>query len=391
MAQRRNAGEGSLFANKDRPGWTGFLDLGRDATGKRRRRKFSGKTKAAVLDKLRAARAELDSGLPSASARDTVESLLRDFVARGLPPSVKSEGARYGYSWATDHHIVPALGARKLRDLSVDDVDTFLQGKAGDGLSKSSLRQVHGVLTRALRWGMKRGRVARNVSELVDTPDGATKQNRAMTVEQATALVTAVRGDRLEALFLLGLNVPSRPGELAGLAWSNVDLDTGVVHFRQALHRAVDGKTLYLGALKTEQSRRSVEVDPFVISALKRRKRVQLAERMRAPVWRSPDAPGDLDGELVFTTEIGTPIDPANLRRTFRGLAKRAGIPGTWTVYELRHTAVSIMSAEGVSIEVIADAAGHRSSRTTSVVYRHSIAPVVTATGSSRLFRPERG
>lgn len=74
-------------------------------------------------------------------------------------------------------------------------------------------------------------------------------------------------------------------------------------------------------------------------------------------------ATGDLDGDLVFTTETGAPLDPANLRRTLRRMARQADIPGDWTLYNLRHTAVSIMSDSGVNIESIADAAGHRNSR----------------------------
>lgn len=91
---------------------------------------------------------------------------------------------------------------------------------------------------------------------------------------------------------------------------------------------------------------------------------------------------GDLDTDLVFRTEVGTAVDYANMRRALRQLTTKAGIEGTWTPRELRHTAVSILSANGVDIETIADIAGHSDSTTTTRVYRHNLSPVITgATG----------
>jgi len=74
--------------------------------------------------------------------------------------------------------------------------------------------------------------------------------------------------------------------------------------------------------------------------------------------------------DLVFCTEIGTPVDPSNLRRTLNKLTTQAGL-GTWSPNELRHSAVSILSAAGVPIEQIADQVGHETTRTAQTVYRH--------------------
>jgi site-specific recombinase XerD len=84
------------------------------------------------------------------------------------------------------------------------------------------------------------------------------------------------------------------------------------------------------------------------------------------------------DNDLVFPTEIGTPWDPANFRRTFTRITQEAGI-GKWTPNELRHSAVSFMSADGATLEEIADVVGHDSTRMTAGVYRHLLEPVVSA------------
>jgi len=96
--------------------------------------------------------------------------------------------------------------------------------------------------------------------------------------------------------------------------------------------------------------------------------------------------------DLVFANELGGLVDPANLRRSLTTLCDSAGVERI-TPYELRHTAVSLLSDGGVPIEQLADLAGHKDARTTMVVYRHQINPVVDR-GSSiaeELLRPTAG
>ena len=75
---------------------------------------------------------------------------------------------------------------------------------------------------------------------------------------------------------------------------------------------------------------------------------------------------------------MGTPLDASHVRRDFRDLCKKAGIEGEWAPRELRHAFVSVMSERGVAVEEIARLAGHSISRTTEVIYRHELRPVIT-------------
>lgn len=231
------------------------------ADGKYKPVKVTAFTRADALDKLRRARRQLDEGRALGKANDSVGTLLTDFYARGLPPPAKSPNTHESYWWAIEGHLVPGLGARRLpgsrsedKELSADDVDTFLQRKASEGLAKTSIAHLHQVLSRALRWGERRGRVGRNVATLVDTPEGKRRTSKALTVEQARNLLKASTEHRLEALFVLGLCVPSRPGELTGLCWDCVDFDHGIIHFRRALRRNQATKKLELGDLKPKKA-----------------------------------------------------------------------------------------------------------------------------------------
>ena len=80
----------------------------------------------------------------------------------------------------------------------------------------------------------------------------------------------------------------------------------------------------------------------------------------------------------MFCTSVGTPLDAANVRRAFKKVTKAAGLGENWTPRELRTSFVSLMSDSGVPVEEIARLVGHTSSRTTEVVYRRELRPVIT-------------
>ncbi len=188
-----------------------------------------------------------------------------------------------------------------------------LADMAGNGLSSSSLTRVHTTLTRALKWAQARGKVYRNVSDLVETPGGTQWPSVALTVIQVQRALRAARGDRLEALWILGFVLGMRPGQLTGLKWEHVDFSAGVIWIRESLrHRK---GTLAQDSTKTRRSRRRLKALKIAIDALSARQARQAAEKAAASgQWTETG--------YVFTTSTGTPIDPANLRRAFRALIK---------------------------------------------------------------------
>ena len=379
-AKRRTSGEGGLY--RDGNLWIGSVDLGRGPDGRRRRAKVKARTQREARAKLAELRRRVDDGLPIGDQRTTVADYLADWVEHRLPASVKSPNTVDSLRWAVHRHLVPALGARRLRDLTADDVEDMLRERAAAGMSGSSLRRIHSTLTRALRAAERRGLVTRNVAALVDTPAGPETRARSLTVEQAGSLLAAARGHRLEAAWVTGLMAGLRPGELLGLAWSDVDLDAARLHVSRSLKRQRDG--LLIGEPKTAASRRTLDLPAPVVAALRTHKARQAGEHLAAGVaW--------VDTGLVFTTTIGTPIDPSNLRREFGKVTAAAGL-GHWHPHELRHSAASILSAAGVPIEVVADVLGHRGARTTMAVYRHRITQSVDAAQApmDRLFGAER-
>lgn len=133
------------------------------------------------------------------------------------------------------------------------------------------------------------------------------------------------------------------------------------------------------GDTKTERSKRTLEMPAFVADLLREHQAHQAVERLRAgPRWE--------DHDLVFASTVGTARSAGNVRRDFQAICDRAGIGNGWTPRELRHSFVSMLSADGVSTEAISHLVGHSSTRTTERVYRHELRPVLR-TGAERMGR----
>jgi integrase len=262
-------------------------------------------------------------------------------------------------------HILPTLGHKKLIDLNVNDVDRLLSLKRDSGLASSTVRRIRIVLaqclTQAIRWGL----LFRNVATLSRPPKAPRTEGRTLSPDQARHFLDALKGNRNEALFALMLSTGLRRGEALGLMWTDLDREAGVIRVARQLKR--EGRALVTSDTKTFRSRRAVNLPVKMMVTLLEHETFQLSEReRRGPRW--------VDTGFIFTTSKGTPIDPRNFYRAFRKICDEAGL-GHWHPHELRHSAASLMLAQGVKLHVVSQVLGHSSIRMTSDVYGHLLEP----------------
>ena len=190
---RRSNGEGTTYKRTDGR-WESKVDLGwRD--GRRVRRSVYGRTEKESAKKKREMQANLDRGIAPGDRRVTVAAWLRRWLAQSQADwAVKTVE---NYSWVIESHLVPGLGAKRLIDLTPGDVQMFLRTKAEAGYSASSRMRMRAVLRQALRSAEVEGLIARNVAALVDVPRlNSGSSSRALTADQAKALLAAAEGDR---------------------------------------------------------------------------------------------------------------------------------------------------------------------------------------------------
>ena len=196
-----------------------MVSLGFGPDGKRIRRKVSGKSRAVVQDRLRALHGDLDSGV-RASPNYTVRRAAEDWLAEGLDGRSAKTIKKNQNVLAP---ILTAIGARRLRELTADDVRQALTAMAAR-YSTAAVAMAHNARTRAIRYAEARDLVGRNVATLVDTPKGqAGRPGQSLTMDQASALLAAAEGTRMDACIALCLATGIRPEEARALRWESVD------------------------------------------------------------------------------------------------------------------------------------------------------------------------
>jgi integrase len=249
--------------------------------------------------------------------------------------------------------------------------------KAAEGLSAASLRHMHAVTRRALNVAVKWQLITVNPANLVDAPRPRPHEVIPLSATEARRLIEAARGDRMEARWLVGLALGLRQGEALGLWWEDIDLDAGLLRIRRALQRQ-HGAGLVFTDPKTTRSRRAVALPDPLVQVLREHRVRQEKERITAgSLWRG--------SPCVFTSTVGTPVEPRNDYREFKKLLARAGLPAV-RLHDLRHTAASLLLAQNVPARVVMEILGHSQIALTMNTYSH-VAPEVSREAADRLAR----
>src|SRR5690349_20393341 len=238
-----------------------------------------------------------------------------------------------GYENNVRLHIVPRIGAKKLGRLTVRDVRIMVDDMRSGGMSPRMVQWVHSTLRAALQHAFAEDLVTRNVARgvRIETPEKVTAIEP-FTVDEAREFLRRAREHRLYALWVTVLLLGLRRSEVCGLHWADVDLDRDTLRITRGLQRT--GGALQELPTKTRRSRRTVPLPSVVLQALREHRARQDKERANTRHWQ--------DTPYVFTSRIGTPLEPRTLTRTFHALCGRHGLRRV-RLHDLRHTCVSLL------------------------------------------------
>jgi len=380
---RRGWGDDAIYWVARRRRYVGAASFGYGPDGKRVRKVVSGKTKQEVKDKLKALHEDL--ARPVRSSRDyTLGLAVEDWLGEAMTDRSPQTVEKYRNVLRS---VLREIGDKILADLTAADVRAALARLARTH-STDTVSIARLGLERSTRHAEANDLADRNVAALVDAPRGRSgRPSKALSPEQAAALLRVSRQKRtvrefpgspprppslMHAYIVLCLLVGVRTEEARALRWDHVDLDgqpdaDPLVPPNVAIWRSVRAH----GDTKTEKSRRTLALPQMAVTALRDHREGQLADRVAAgELWQ--------ERGLVFTTQIGTSLAAANVRRMFKNVCTAAGLGDNWTPRELRTSFVSLMSHRGVSTEEIARLVGHSSTRVTETVYRRELRPVIT-------------
>jgi integrase len=374
-SKRRANGQGSIYQRKDGR-WAGAaFVLGAD--GNYKRVPVYGSSADEVDAKLTALKDRSNRGLPADATGWTIGRYADYWLAHVAAPKLRpSTLARYRS--LVRQYIAPAVGRKRLPALAPADVRLLLAratasrtpGRKGQPekerplVSARTVQQIHAVLRAMLNQAMREELVARNVARLVQPPAPDRDEIRPWSDAEARLFLSAVRGHRLSALFVVALGLGLRRGELLGLRWVDVDFTSGQLRVWQTLQR-VKGDGVVYGPPKSRRSRRVLTMPAVVVIALRQHRRQQDADRLSA---------GDSWTEtgLVFTTTTGGHLEPRNLNTTYARLITRAAVRPI-RFHDLRHTCATLLLSRGVSPRMVMDVLGHSQISVTMNTYGHVI------------------
>jgi integrase len=368
---RRGNREGSLYQTGDGR-WRAAVVL---PDG--RRKYVSATTREEVARRLRQLQRLADDGLPVATdgRPPTVEAWLVHWLERIAAAKVRASTLE-GYRSKVHTRIIPGLGRHRLDRLQPEHVENWRDALLAAGLSPATVLQCQRILSRALKVAMQRGKVARNVCTLVDAPSVHHEEVKPLPADEARRVLAAAAELRNGARWSVALALGLRQGETLGLAWDAVDLDAGTLAVRQALQRQT-GRGLVIVRPKSRAGRRVLSLPGPLVVALRTHRAAQVTERKAAgSLWQN-------EHDLVFTQPNGRPIDPSRDYAQWRRLLQAAGVRRA-RLHDARHTAASLLLAQGVPARVVMEMLGHSQITLTLGTYSH-VAPELQQEAADRM------
>lgn len=360
---RAAKGEGTTYKTADGK-WRGYVTV----SGKRKY--FSAGTKAEAARKRRALLHQRDTGHLVAGRTPTMSEWLSQWMKVTGADRRDSTNAVYEIYIRT--HIEPAIGAKRIDKLTMDDLENLYADMASNGKSGSTQRQAHSIIRAALKHAVWRGHVGRNVAALVKPPQRAKPDTTTMSEADLKAVYQALENDPFKARWHLALDLGLRPGEAIALEWKHVDFDNNTIRIEQETLQVAGKGTRLEAFTKTTAGTRTIAVPPRIMTMLKETRDTQMIRRAEKgnewKVWEPDGKPH----AWCFTRDDGSPLKPSYDSRQWRVLLERAGVPHTRR-YTARHTAASMALSAGADVVTVADMMGHSSPSLTYNVYTHAI------------------
>ena len=337
---RRGRNEGSIYQRKDGL-WAGQYKIQTANGGKYKY--IYGRAREDVAKRLTKAMADRDSGF----VFDSESLTLSEYLDRWLKviQGTISVGSWKQYETIARLHIKPALGKLKLDRVSALHVQSLYTDKLDAGLSPRRVIYIHVTLHKALKQAVRWSLIPRNVTEAVEPPKANRNEVSPLDEGQVHKLLESARRNKLEALYVLAVTTGMRQGELLGLQWKDVDLDSGTLRVNRTIFRGV------VSPPKTAKSRRSIRLSRSALVALKDHERTS---------------------EWVFSTASGEPIDCTNfIKQSWRSLKREAGLRPNTRFHDLRHTCATLLLTKGVHPKIVQELLGHSSISITLDTYSH--------------------
>ena len=357
MGKKRAAGEGTIYPTKNGKFRTQITVPG----GKRL--SHTGPTEKEVMEWKKRKLAELEKGLNYDAARTSVKKFMDNWLA-SRRPSLRPN-TYIQYEQIARDYILPYIGNIKLGSLRPDQVQAMYDHLLQTGASARTVELTHSVLHNMLSHALRLGVVYRNVCDLTMPARPEEKEKNILTDDQVQRLLTAIEGERNEALVYMAIMTGMRLGELLGLMWIDLDWLTGEIQIRRQAQRGAYGDAEKFAPPKTRRSRRTIVVGERMLDILREQdRRIQLQRQVAGERWTEMG--------LIFPSTFGSPQMSGNFHRDWKRLQAKAGIKCRF--HDLRHLAASVLLVKlKKSPTEVSAILGHSKTSTTLDIYGHML------------------
>jgi integrase len=344
--------------------WRVIVFLGRDEKGKRRYDTQTVKgLKSDAQQRLNEMLRDTDLGLLGDARKQTLNEYLDNWLETIAKPRLQHRTFE-DYESLMRRYVREPLGNFKLSNLKSVHIQKLYAQMQTAGLSARVVKYTHAVLRSALQHAVKVNMLPRNEAQLVQLPKQTRKEMDVLNQREVAAFLDALQGERLATMFSFALATGCRPEEYLAIQWKDIDFEKGRAIIRRALITHRKGGGWHFSEPKTKQSRRTIPLPASTIRELRTHRIQQLEAKLKLGAdWN--------DYDLVFASEVGTPLNPPNITRAFKKALGRAGIRTSIRLYDLRHTTATLLLQAGVNPKVVSERLGHSTIVLTLDVYSH--------------------
>ena len=311
-------------------------------TGKQTQKSVYGKTQKEVRQKLTEVTAEIDSGTYLEQTKDTVGEWLDTWLKTYALYSVKS----YTY------------------DAYERSCNIHIKLITEKELSPKTVKNIHGVLHRALGQAVKLGLLRSNPTNVCDLPKAHRKEIKPMEQAEITRFLQAIQGTKYGLVYQITLFTGLREGEVLGLTWDCIDFQHNAIYINKQLQKTKKvGGTYCLASTKNSRNR-TILTAPSVMALLRKQKSQQAQMRLLAgEAWNN-------SWNLVFTNELGGHLCHCTVYKKFKAIVRELGMPEE-RFHDLRHSFAVASIESGDDIKTVQSNLGHATASFTLDVYGH--------------------
>ncbi len=361
MAKRRANGEGNIRKRKDGR-WEGRYTAGRDPeSGKVIYKNVLGKTQAEVKEKL--ARAiEDNKGLDIVKAGQYTVGQWMDVWYENYAKIKVRPSSHKTYKGYIENHIKPSIGKIPLSKLTTLEVQALYRKlltsgrverteskQQPKGLSAKTVRNINQVISSAMELAKSQKLISSNPTDGCALPKVEHQEMKTLTADQLAAFFREAKSSGVFEMYYMELATGLRRGELLGLKWEDINLETGTIQIKRQVAR-INGEVVE-APLKTKNSYRTLSIGADAIEILREQR-------------------GKVFGEYVFPSPNGGPISPDSVLHMLHRVLERAGLPKI-RFHDLRHTFSTLALQNGVDIKTVSGMLGHYSAGFTLDTYAH--------------------